>query len=146
MNIGTTSSELFGPGEFRATRIARPVEELERATRFYRDVLGLPVLASFEGHSGYDGVFFALPGGAEPELTHGPAGPVESSDEDLLVLYAGSDVDFRSVVERLAAAGAQRLEAANPCWNVWGATFLDPDGYRLVIATSAPARSVGDQG
>lgn len=117
---------------------------LARSTHFYRDVLGLRVLASFEWHSAYDGVFLALPGGAELELTHGPSGPVPSSDEDLLVIYARDDADFRAVLGRLTTSGAERLEAANPYWNVWGATFLDPDGYRIVIATSAPVRSVRD--
>ena len=144
MDSSTTSTGRSAADDLWATRIARPVGDLERSTIFYRDVLGLRVLASFEGHSGYDGVFFALPGGAELELTHGPSGPVPSSDEDLLVLYARDDADFRSVVERLTSAGAERLEAPNPYWNVWGATFLDPDGYRIVIATSAPARSARD--
>jgi catechol 2,3-dioxygenase-like lactoylglutathione lyase family enzyme len=144
VNIETTSTGMSQADELWATRIARPVHELERATGFYRDVLGLRVLTSFEGHSGYDGVFFALPGGGELELTHGPSEPVEGSDEDLLVLYASSDAHFRSVVERLTSAGTERLEAANPYWNVWGATFRDPDGYRIVIATSAPARSARD--
>ena len=121
-----------------ATRVARPVTELERSTQFYRDVLGLPVLGSFEGHSGYDGVFFGLPGGAELELTQGPSGPVRSHEEDLLVLYVRRQ-HFRSAVQGLEAAGAQRVEASNPYWNVWGATFLDPDGYRVVIAASLPA-------
>ena len=144
LNIRTTNSGMSKADELWGTRIARPVSDLERSTLFYRDVLGLRVLASFEGHSGYDGVFFELPGGAELELTHGPSGPVPSSDEDLLVLYARDDAGFRSVVQRLTSAGTERLEAANPYWNLWGATFLDPDGYRIVIATSAPARSRRD--
>lgn len=105
-----------------------------------REVLGLPIIESFRGHSGYDGVFFELPGAGELELTHGPSGPVGSREEDLLVLYARNDDALRSVVAPLASACARRVEAANPYWNAWGATFLDPDGYRVVVAVSPPAR------
>jgi catechol 2,3-dioxygenase-like lactoylglutathione lyase family enzyme len=140
----TTSTASPSTQDLWSTRIARPVHDLHASTQFYRDVLGLRVLASFAGHSGYDGVFLALPGGAELELTHGPSGPVRSSEEDLLVLYARDDAHFRSVVQRLATAGTEPVEAANPYWNVWGATFLDPDGFRIVIARSLPARPAGD--
>src|SRR5690349_14136591 len=122
-----------------ATRIARPVHDLPRSTHFYGEVLGLTVLGSFHGHAGYDGVFLGLPGGAELELTQGPSAPVRTSEEDLLVLYVRDDDALRTTTERMAAA-AQRVPAANPYWNTWGATFLDPDGYRIVIAASPPAR------
>ena len=140
MDSGRPDTGAFPADGLWATRIARPVADLERSTQFYGEVLGLPVIESFRGHSGYDGVFFELPGAGELELTHGPSGPVGSSEEDLLVLYARNDDALRSVVGRLASAGAQRVEAANPYWNAWGATFLDPDGYRVVVAVSPPAR------
>jgi catechol 2,3-dioxygenase-like lactoylglutathione lyase family enzyme len=132
--------EKAGVGELLwAARVARPVHDLARSTHFYRDVLGLPVLESFRGHAGYDGVFLALPGGGELELTRGPSAPVPTSEEDLLVLYVRDDAALRTTTERIAA-GAERVAAANPYWNTWGATFLDPDGYRVVIAASRPAR------
>ena len=43
-------------------RIARPTDKLDTVLAFYRDGLGLPVLGSFEGHAGFDGVFLGLPG------------------------------------------------------------------------------------
>ena len=88
------------PPAWTAVRVARPARDLARSTRFYRDLVGLPVLGGFEGHDGYDGVFFGLPGGGELEVTTG------------------------------------RIESANPYWNRWGQTFLDPDGYRLVVAAA----------
>lgn len=115
------------------------MRDLDRSTRFYRDVLRLPVLGSFQGHSGYDGVFFGLPGEVELELTRGPTEPIRTHEEDLLVVYVRGAEHFRSVVERLHAAGVERVASPNPYWNLWGATFLDPDGYRLVIASSEPA-------
>lgn len=43
-------------------RIARPTDRLEEVVRFYHEGLGLPVIASFQGHAGYDGVMLGLPG------------------------------------------------------------------------------------
>ncbi len=44
------------------TRVARPTDRLNQMRRFYGELLGLPELGSFEGHAGYSGVFFGLPG------------------------------------------------------------------------------------
>jgi hypothetical protein len=41
-------------------RVARPARNFEAVVSFYRDVVGLPVLASFEEHDGYSGVVFGL--------------------------------------------------------------------------------------
>ena len=42
-------------------RVARPTRDLAAARRFYGEHLGLAVVASFEGHDGFDGVVFGLP-------------------------------------------------------------------------------------
>jgi catechol 2,3-dioxygenase-like lactoylglutathione lyase family enzyme len=117
-----------------AVRLARPARDLTRSTWFYRDLIGLPPVGGFENHDGYDGVFFALPGGAELELTAGPAQPEPSTDEDLLVLYVRTWAEVEAIGARLTAAGVTRIPNRNPYWNRSGLTFLDPDGYRLVIA------------
>ena len=44
-------------------RVARPTNDLEALLAFYRDGLGLEVLASFEGHGGFDGVILGEAGG-----------------------------------------------------------------------------------
>src|SRR5215467_2212998 len=124
------------PPAWTAVRVARPARDLARSTRFYRDLLGLPVLGGFEGHDGYDGVFFGLPGGGELEVTTGPTPPVPTSDEDLLVLYVATLDEVAAVGARLAASEVRRIDSANPYWNRWGQTFLDPDGYRLVVAAA----------
>jgi len=43
-------------------RVARPTDDLEKVTRFYRDGLGFAVLYRFEDHDGFDGVMLGLPG------------------------------------------------------------------------------------
>lgn len=119
-----------------AARLARPARDLALSVRFYRDLLGLPVVGGFEGHAGYDGVFFGLPGGAELELTAGAARPAPSTEDDLLVLYVGTLREVESTGARLAAAGVARVASPNPYWNRTGQTYLDPDGYRLVVAAA----------
>jgi GNAT superfamily N-acetyltransferase len=121
--------------EWTGSRVAHAVADLERSSAFYGDLLALLPRGGFAGHDGYDGRFFALPGGGELELTTGPAGPVSPSDEDLLVLYVRDVEAVRAVGARLTAAGVPSVGAANPYWNHWGQTFVDPDGYRVVIAT-----------
>jgi len=117
-----------------AARVAHPVADLERAAAFYGELLGLPRRGGFTGHDGYDGVFFALPGGTELELTAGPAQPRPGTEEDLLVLYLATPDAVREVADRLGTAGVASVPAANPYWDRWGRTFLDPDGYRVVLA------------
>jgi catechol 2,3-dioxygenase-like lactoylglutathione lyase family enzyme len=131
-----TVEQPAGFPRWTTTRIARPARDLARSTRFYRDLLGLAVLGGFTDHDGYDGVFFALPGGGELELTNGPAEPGPSTDEDLLVLYLSTWGEVAATGRRLTAAGVRHIPSANPYWNRWGRTFLDPDGNRLVIATT----------
>ncbi|NYJ08560.1 GNAT family N-acetyltransferase [Petropleomorpha daqingensis] len=125
-----------------AARVAHPVADLQRSTAFYGELLGLPRRGGFTGHDGYDGVFFELPGGTELELTTGPARPRPGTEEDLLVLYLGTADAVREAADRLGTAGVTAVPAANPYWDRWGRTFLDPDGYRVVLAAADRAESV----
>ena len=128
------SGTVPGAGEFTGARVARGVRDLARSTSFYRDLLRLRPSGGFTDHDGYDGVFFALPGGSELEFTTGPVEPGPGSVDDLLVLYVRTGDEVREITADLAAAGAQPVDSANPYWNRFGVTFLDPDGYRVVIA------------
>jgi catechol 2,3-dioxygenase-like lactoylglutathione lyase family enzyme len=117
-------------------RLARPSRDLEAATRFYTEGLGLQVLGSFQDHDGFDGVILGHP--AWPyhlELTQNRLHPaaVAPSKEDLLVFYIPNLPDWNEVVQRLRAAGAGETTNANPFWRAHGATFKDPDGYGVVL-------------
>jgi catechol 2,3-dioxygenase-like lactoylglutathione lyase family enzyme len=127
------------PASWTAVRVARPARDLTRSVRFYHDLIGLPLLGGFENHDGYNGVFFALPGRAELELTAGPAQPALSTDEDLLVLYVQTRGEAEAIGARLTTAGVTGIPNRNPYWNRSGLTFLDPDGYRIVIAVATPS-------
>ena len=127
------------PASWTAVRVARPARDLTGSVRFYRDLIGLPLIGGFENHDGYNGVFFALPGGAELELTVGPVQPALSTDEDLLVLYVQTRGEAEAIGARLTTAGVTGIPNRNPYWNRSGLSFLDPDGYRIVIAVATPS-------
>jgi catechol 2,3-dioxygenase-like lactoylglutathione lyase family enzyme len=117
-------------------RLARPARDLARSIRFYRDLLGLPLLGGFENHDRYDGGVLCAPRRRRTGLTAGPAQPAPPTDEDLLVLYVRTWSEAAAIGARLTAAGVTRIANRNPYWNRSGLTFLDPDGYRLVVAAS----------
>jgi catechol 2,3-dioxygenase-like lactoylglutathione lyase family enzyme len=118
-------------------RVARPTDQLAEIEKFYSTVLGLPVLYRFEDHAGYTGVMVGLPGtDYHLEFTsHVDGSPCPAPTTDnLLVLYFHNDAQMYDVVERLAAAGHEPVEAENPYWAGVGAlTFEDPDGWQLVL-------------
>ncbi|MEV5510357.1 VOC family protein [Streptomyces orinoci] len=121
-----------------AVRFARPTANYEEILAFYRDDLGLPVLAAWRGHAGYDGVVFGLPGTpVQMEITqHGqPPTVPEPHPENQLVLYLRGAQARDVVVRRLEQRGHRQVKAANPYWPEHGAAlFEDPDGWLVVLA------------
>jgi hypothetical protein len=119
-------------------RVARPTDRLEELRQFYGVLLGLAELGSFEGHDGYSGAFFGLPGlGHHLEFTHHERGspcPAPSRD-NLLVLYFDDGTAVEQLVDRLAAAGHQPVPPENPYWEARedSVTVEDPDGWRVVL-------------
>jgi hypothetical protein len=119
--------------------VARPSLDLENAEAFWVDGVGLQVL--WRAHPEAEGEHALLMIGAPGcqwhlELVEDPATAAAHppSAEDLLVLYLGAEVPEERVA-RLEAHGGRRVPARNPYWNRWGVTFLDPDGYRLVLSS-----------
>ena len=113
-------------------RVARQTGQLDTVVTFYRDGLGLPEIAHFTDHDGYDGVMLDLPGTATHlEFTAtAHVDPPHPHIEDLLVLYLGD----RHTVDRLVArSGANPVRSANPYWDRVGVTITDPDGFRVVL-------------
>ncbi len=130
---------------FAAVRVARPTTDLLRIRDFYEIGVGLGVLWEFVDHDGFDGVVFGLGGPASPEavqleLVRTPHGTVaRPTAEDALVLYVATPRDVDEMSARLRSAGAMEVAAddveLNPYWPKTGSrTFIDPDGYRLIIA------------
>lgn len=122
--------------EVAQIRIARPTAKLEDVVAFYRDGLGLPVVASFEDHDGYDGVMLGLPG--KPyhlEFTRHRAGNPGGapSRDNLLVLYIPDAAQLERLRARLERHGHRPVEPENPYWRGKSLTFADPDGWRVVL-------------
>lgn len=117
-------------------RVARPTDNLEAVLRFYRDGLGLALVASFEGHAGFDGVMLALPDATyHLEFTHQRGHRVgrAPSQDHLLVFYLPDVAAWHAAIARMQAQGYAPVPAYNPYWGERGVTFEDPDGYRVVL-------------
>ncbi len=118
-------------------RIARPTDSIPALLPFYVDGLGFEVKFSFSGHEGFDGVLLASsPSGYHLEFTQHAshsAGRAPTQD-NLLVFYMPDETLYQSAVARMRRAGFEPVESFNPYWDRCGATFEDPDGYRVVLA------------
>lgn len=121
-------------------RVARPTARLDELVRFYRDGLGLEVIGSFEGHAGYNGVMLGLPG-REYHLeftSHDEGSPCPAPTKDnLLVLYIPDREAINQLTAHLNALGHFAVPPENPYWEQHGATFEDPDGWRVVLMNTS---------
>ncbi|MDQ6826993.1 MAG: VOC family protein [Candidatus Eremiobacteraeota bacterium] len=120
-------------------RSAQPTADLNRVKVFYGKTLGLREIGAFDAHEGYSGVMYAFPdAGFHIEFTQEERGrPLPDwSAESLLVLYVPDQLHYHEMVTSLDNAGAERVPSQNPYWDRRGATFLDPDGRRVVIFQS----------
>jgi catechol 2,3-dioxygenase-like lactoylglutathione lyase family enzyme len=125
-------------------RFARPVSDLERASEMYCAGLGLTVLGSFADHQGFDGVMVGAPGASYHfEFTICRTHPVVPTPtvDDLLVLYLPELEVWRAACSRMLEAGFQGVASFNPYWDEAGRTFVDPDGYRVVLQHAAWQRT-----
>jgi len=117
-------------------RIARLSADLAAAVKFYRDGLGFEVLYEFKDHDGFDAVMLGRNGAAYHLAFVHKAGhqvaPAPTHD-DLLVFYLPDADDWNRVATRLKELGHQPVKAFNPYWDKQGQTFVDPDGYRVVL-------------
>ena len=80
------------------------------------------------------------------EFTHQHGVTVDRapSKEHLLVFYEPNKEEWEKLVERVEKAGGVKVKSENPYWEVNGATFEDPDGYRIVLQnTSWPTSPSG---
>ena len=117
-------------------RVARPTDDLERLLPFYRDGLGLNVLSRFTDHEGFDGVMLGWdrsPYHLEFTRSHGRIAGRAPTLDNLLVFYLPERSIWEAAIARMRRAGFEPVAAFNPYWDRLGATFEDPDGYRVVL-------------
>ncbi|AXC28759.1 VOC family protein [Raoultella sp. X13] len=121
---------------FSHMRIARPVTDLARACTMYSQGLELQRIADFTDHAGFCGIMVGRPELAwHIEFTHCHDHPRQPAptDEDLLVLYYPDKAAWQQACARMTAAGFRTMRSFNPYWDTNGKTFVDDDGYRVVL-------------
>jgi catechol 2,3-dioxygenase-like lactoylglutathione lyase family enzyme len=121
-------------------RVARPTDNLDRLLPFYRDGLGLTVLCRFEDHDGFDGMMLGRAGAPyhlEFARARGHAAGRAPTCDNLLVFYLPDAQAWQAAIDRMRDAGFTPVAAFNPYWDRNGATFEDPDGYRVVFQRAA---------
>lgn len=136
MQAGKQTFSLASMQSSIALRIARPTDDIDRLLPFYGAGLGLEVLYRFEDHEGFDGVMLGARGAPyhfEFTRARGHRAGRAPTEDNLLVFYLPDEEDWRASVERMRAAGFEPVRSFNPYWGRMGATFEDPDGYRVVL-------------
>jgi len=117
-----------------ALRFARRSAHFEETVRFYRDLVGLPLCATFAESFGSNGAIFGLPRSSLTFEIVAAAGPVAVDDHEQLCLYFPDEAAQRRATAKLVASGAKPVES-HPYWAAMGAvTYRDPDGREVVFA------------
>ena len=120
-------------------RIARPTDDLDALLPFYRDGLGFRVLYEFRDED-FDGMMLGHPGAPyhlEFTKAHGHEAGRAPTEDNLLVFYLPERNRFEAAHRRMRAAGFAPVPPFNAWWAANGATFEDPDGYRIVLQNAA---------
>ncbi len=117
-----------GIGITRIGQIAVNVHDVDRATAFYRDTLGLPLLFSAGGMAFFDcgGVRLMLARPEKPEFDHPGS-----------ILYLAVP-DIKAAHQRMVASGVQfedqpHIIARMPDHDLWMTFFHDTEGNLLAL-------------
>lgn len=118
-------------------QIAITVQDVARATQFYRDTLGLPLLFEFPGLAFFDcgGVRLMLAKPEKPELDHAAS----------LIYYKVDDIHAAHAA--LAARGvtienAPEVVAKMPGHDLWISAFRDSENNILALMCEVPTGDV----
>ena len=119
-----------------AVRIVRWSPRYEETVIFYRDMIGLPVLETFQDSYGLDGTILRLPGGSvHLEIVRARDGHSQAGGFDQLVFYLPDATAQEHITGRLAAAGAVPVGQIEYWRDNGGVTYRDPDGHEVVFAS-----------
>lgn len=121
-------------------RIARPVTDLTQSMKMYAQGLGLQELGSFSEHDGFSGGMLGredLSWHLEFTVCHRHPVDPSATVDDLLVLYLPDETAWKKACLQMSEAGFSSINSFNPYWDVVGRTFIDHDGYRVVLQNRA---------
>jgi hypothetical protein len=117
-----------------AIRFARRSTHFDATVEFYRELVGLPLCATFGDSYGATGAIFGLPGSALTFEIVKADEPVAVDAQDQLCLYFPDAMAQQQATARLSEAGMPPVES-HPYWAATGAvTYHDPDGREVVFA------------
>lgn len=117
-----------------AVRFARRSANFAETVAFYRDLVGLPLCATFANSYGSTGAIFGLPTAATTFEIVEATEPVAVDSHEQLCLYFADQAAQRQATARLRAAKIQPTDS-HPYWAATGAvTYRDPDGREVVFA------------
>ena len=117
-------------------RVAHPTNDIASITEMYCKGLHFKVLGKFEDHDGFDGIMLGHPEAQyHLEFTHqrGYKAEINPGPEELLVFYIKNFQEWSEMCETAEAAGFISVRSHNPYWDENGKTFVDVDGYRIVL-------------
>jgi hypothetical protein len=117
-----------------ALRFARRSAYFDETVSFYRDLVGLPLRATFGESYGSNGAIFGLPDSSLTFEIVEAIEPVAVDSHEQLCLYFPDAAAQQRATARLVAAGAKPVES-HPYWAATGSvTYRDPDGREVVFA------------
>ena len=137
--------------EQRLTMVTLGVEDLERATAFYEDVVGWKSTPSPDGISFFDlgGVVFSLYPHRDlvKEMNGVDDGTHNTHYQGFALAHnARSKEEVDSIFSRLRARGAAIIkEAEEAFWGGYSGYFSDPDGHLWEVAYN-PYWVIGEDG
>ena len=125
--------------EPRISLVTLGVSNLARSVAFYRDGLGLPIHAEFDGTNGV--AFFTLRGTwlslyPRDELAHDANAEVGNGFANITLAHnVASEAEVDALLARVERAGATIVKpAAKALWGGYSGYFADSDGFRWEIA------------
>ncbi|QHC85536.1 prolyl endopeptidase [Empedobacter brevis] len=120
--------------QFRSARHTNRIKEIET---FYTKILNLDILGDFKNHNGYDGLFIGKANTdwhlefttSSDEVNH------QFDEDDCLVFYPETQNEYEAVIKNLEFYRIEPIQAKNPYWNINGISFLDPDGFVVIVSS-----------
>lgn len=117
----------------RIAQVALPVQDLARATAFYRDVVGLPLLFEVPNLAFFDCAGTRLMLGVDERTQHPRASVLYYAVPDVRAEHAGM-VERGAVVEREPHVIAQVAGV-----DVWMAFYTDTEGNTFALTSEHPS-------